>query len=64
MNCRGFSQVYIFDGIPLNTAGANAECYDPHANQWTLIAPMLAGCNVAQAAAYGDQIYVVSRAAH
>lgn len=53
------AQVYICGGFLMADPSSSCECYNPDANQWTLIPHMEIARKAAGVIAYNDQLYVV-----
>lgn len=62
--CTAQDKLFVFGGCNLNVNQqaqpvVQSECYDPEADQWTIIAPLSISHKEASCVVYNDQIYVL-----
>lgn len=62
--CAAQDRLFVFGGCNLNVSQqaqpvVQSECYDPEADQWTIIAPLSISHKEASCVVYNDQIYVL-----
>lgn len=62
--CTAQDKLFVFGGCNLNVNQqaqpvVQSECYDPEADQWTIIAPLSISHKEASCVVYHDQIYVL-----
>lgn len=62
--CTAQDKLFVFGGCNLNVNQqaqpvVQSECYDPEADQWTVIAPLSISHKEASCVVYNDQIYVL-----
>ena len=62
--CTAKDKLFVFGGCNLNVNQqaqpvVQSECYDPEADQWTIIAPLSISHKEASCVVYNDQIYVL-----